>query len=117
MNNEDIKVLEEFINETDSLLQIIDEDTIHEIDFPNFEYEQVEALRNLIKGYKELEIINKMQEYRISVIDERELIPKSKVREFFEKSKVVKNESKDKTYLLIDVSDLDEELLQEGDDK
>lgn len=40
---------------------------------------------------------------------------KSKVREFFEKSKVVKNESKDKTYLLIDVSELNEELLQEGD--
>ena len=44
-------------------------------------------------------------------------IPKSKVREFFEKSKVVKNESKDKTYLLIDVSELNEELLQERDDK
>lgn len=33
---------------------------------------------------KELETINKMQEYRISVIDERELILKSKVREKIE---------------------------------
>ena len=30
---------------------------------------------------KELEVINKIQEYRISVIDERELIPKSKAKE------------------------------------
>ena len=30
---------------------------------------------------KELEVINKIQEYRISVIDERELISKSKVKE------------------------------------
>lgn len=42
------------------------------------------AVRNLIAKYKELEVINKMQEYRISVIDERELIPKSLVKEKIE---------------------------------
>lgn len=55
----------------------------------------IETLLNLVstliaenKELKEknnkLEVINKMQEYRISVIDERELIPKSKVEEVIE---------------------------------
>ena len=43
------------------------------------------ALENLIARNKELETINKMQEYRISVINERELIPKSKIREIIQK--------------------------------
>ena len=100
-----------------------------------------EPLENLIKGYKKLEEYSddllsqnemfkdmydeevyknkKLEEENRNIKNhiyykgfvELNYIPKSKVREFFEKSKVVKNESKDKTYLLIDVSELNEELL------
>lgn len=50
--------------------------------------EYIQAISTLIAEKKELkeknnelEVINKIQEYRISVIDERELISKSKVKE------------------------------------
>lgn len=45
---------------------------------------------------KELEVINKMQEYRIGVIDEREMIPKSKLKEKIEElEKLQENNRKD----------------------
>lgn len=50
--------------------------------------EYIQAISTLIaenkelkEKNKELKVINKMQEYRISVIDERELISKSKIEE------------------------------------
>lgn len=100
---EDIKVLEEHLK----FIKPFDNNSAY-----------IPALENLIKEYKELEKkVNKYEKQIDLEWVEENYIEKSKVREFFEKSKVVKNESKDKTYLLIDVSELNEELLQEGDDK
>ena len=105
---EDIKVLEEYLNYNATQRKISASEII--------------AIENLIKGYKELEVINKMQEYRINVIDEREFIPKSKVREKIEELKKERNKQDKggKIYLFYDQIDISniiralEELL-EGD--
>lgn len=56
---EDIKVLEEFIEEIEEILERIDDDTnLDTYAFP-IDYKQTKALKNLIKGYKELDIENK----------------------------------------------------------
>lgn len=58
--NKDIKVLENFIDKQKS-----NKGTFVPTDF------EITAIENLIKRNKELETINKIQEYRISVIEER----------------------------------------------
>ena len=115
MNNEDIKedikVLEDFLDKQDR--KFVSKDRL------NF----LQAIENLINKNKELETINKIQEYRISVIDERELIPKSKVREVLDTKYMVMFEGNTefpddatimKTVKFVKVSDI-EALLQEGD--
>ena len=79
---DNIDILEEKIKIIESLCtdDCINKETV----IKPFKY----AISNLISENKELkeknnelEVINKIQEYRISVIDERELISKSKVKE------------------------------------
>ena len=108
---EDIKVLEEFIEEYNASYPNEEEWVVI---YPN----QVKAIENLIKRNKELEVINKMQEYRISVIDERELIPKSKVREKIEELEDFDSIANDYDYIYARGQyELCLELLKEGDDK
>lgn len=89
---EDIKILEEFIKEPQKEEEIVRIGS-EEYKLPYFELEFkptkkiAQAIENLIARNKELEVINKMQKYRISVIDERELIPKSKIKEKIEELK------------------------------
>lgn len=42
-----------------------------------------EKVKQLEKEIEELKVINQIQEYRIEVIDERELISKDKIRDYF----------------------------------
>ena len=76
---EDLKILEEFIKSIKNFNNYADNTNVSLIT-----KKQVQAVKNLIARNEELEVINKMQEYRISVIDERELIPKSKIKEKIE---------------------------------
>lgn len=132
---EDIKLLENFIRVYKELNKKSTDFYFNKAEIP------IEIIENLIKEYnymcklyydlgsnycdldeKNKKLEKENQSYRDyfgtpPCYDNADYIPKSKVREFLEKSKVVKNESKDKTYLLIDVSELNKELLQEGDDK
>lgn len=84
---EDLKILEEFIRNYKEVQEKYKDDEIQaEIERScYFEEIPAKAIENLIKGYKKLEAINKIQEYRINVIDEREFIPKLKVIEKIKK--------------------------------
>lgn len=97
---EDIKILEEIKKKFERSMKII---VLGEYStyVDNSIFEDIKKLinisENLIARYKELEVLNKMQEYRISVIDERELMPKSKVQEKIEEYK--QKMEKDVNYL------------------
>lgn len=84
MEEEIIKILEEKINKDYKDMMAV----INSTSLPLFVEDTIEdmhiLIEHLIARNKELEVINKMQEYRINVIDEREFIPKSKVREKIE---------------------------------
>ena len=81
----DIDILEELVNAyKDCFVENYNEMIVD----VGMRYKDIQAISNLIAENKELkeknnelEVINKIQEYRISVIDERELISKSKVKE------------------------------------
>ena len=115
----DIKVLEEYFNRI-----CFDETNKITADLCTIGINEIRAIENLIQRNKELEVINKMQEYRISVIDERELISKSKVREKIEElKKEMKQDEVDEFGIhsigwgVLDyVIEQLKELLQEGDE-
>ena len=122
----DIEVLEQLASRTYKIDKDGWETAVCSID------EQL-AIRNIIARNKELEKLSEnIKMFRdnnlSSEIDyvialksnfmeylKTDYIPKSKVRDFLGKSKIVTSENKEKTYLLIDVTEIKKELLQEGD--
>lgn len=119
MNNEDIKVLENFIRVYKELNEKSTDFYFNKAEIP------IEIIENLIKGYKELEELLEEKTIRVGFENKEDYIPKSKVREKIEKLLEHKeniNERFDKAfYNLTDIIEFKikvlEELLQEGDDK
>lgn len=121
---EDIKVLEEFIEEIKEILERIDDYTNLDIYAFPIDYKQTKALKNLIKGYKELEEkVNKYEKQIDLEWVEENYIEKSKVREKIEAlddieseySKKILNISKETATFTIFVQEILKQLLQEGD--
>lgn len=115
---EDIKVLEEYFNNI-----CFDETNKITADLCTIGINEIRAIENLIKRYKELEEENKNIKNHIyyKEIVELNYIPKSKVRE---KIKEVNNSNENYTFYKLTSADIRktittnlEELLQEGDDK
>lgn len=89
----DIDILEDLLSTQKQYIEDKDYQKEHNIKEQAIDYAKMwtKATETLIaenkelkEKNKELKVINKMQEYRISVIDERELISKSKIEEKIE---------------------------------